>query len=391
MEKTPSAPQVVPVEKKDSPKRFSVPPNFQPQQETNVAPIPESTKRASSLQQKIQQLQKQSSTSQVQVEQKQEVPLKVKRGSILETFNEKVTQNTKKEEKKIQSYDTLYFLVFGETGAGKSTLINTLHLWAMDKPLQDCKELVIPNPKFPHFKISEAYKKFASESFLNGNTKTSESQTNSATFYEFNLQLQTDNGLKKQKVVMMDTPGFADTRGEEQDKENIKGIVDSILGRRLPHINGIIFMINGSIARSAALVTVVKELKEVFPKGFENNFAILFSNVPDKQDANNSFATEFESETKIKISRIFKYNNRLLEKDYTSLPNKPSDPKQVDRKTRYYEDVVEDFDDIKSTLSDIFQQLAMLPARLPTPYVAKVMQPALNKVLSNMINKSNSE
>jgi len=83
-------------------------------------------------------------------------------------------------------------------------------------------------------------------------------------------------------------------------------------------------------------------LKLIFPKGFENNLAILLSNVEKKEQVQGC-VTHVLKDSGVKISKIYNYNNSLLSCDFTKLPPKPNNRRQVQRDVTYFEDAEDTF------------------------------------------------
>ena len=97
-----------------------------------------------------------------------------------------------------------------------------------------------------------------------------ESKTTAATYYKIDFE--------QVKIGVVDTPGFGDTRGIDQDKENIKKIVDKV--NEVEYINCICLIINGRLARMThQLQYVVSEISAVLPKATATNIVVVFTNV----------------------------------------------------------------------------------------------------------------
>ena len=97
-----------------------------------------------------------------------------------------------------------------------------------------------------------------------------ESKTTAATYYKIDFE--------QVKIGVVDTPGFGDTRGLDQDKENIKKIVDKV--NEVEYINCICLIINGRLARMThQLQYVVSEISAVLPKATATNIVVVFTNV----------------------------------------------------------------------------------------------------------------
>jgi len=111
------------------------------------------------------------------------------------------------------------------------------------------------------------------------------------------------------KVGVIDTPGFGDTRGFEEDEKHTKRIVNALEGEE--YINCICLIINGLQARmSATLRYVLTEITSILPKRVLKNVIVVFTNTADPLDLNfdaNSLQEYFGAE--IMEQRIFFVQN----------------------------------------------------------------------------------
>ncbi len=97
---------------------------------------------------------------------------------------------------------TLNFLLLGESGAGKTSLINLFDLWDRKFNLKDFKNL-----KRALIKTKYLPGDGGNESGLDNG----ESQTQKPRVYTFNFRWD----KVEYSVKLLDTPGFGDTRGME--------------------------------------------------------------------------------------------------------------------------------------------------------------------------------
>ena len=135
-------------------------------------------------------------------------------------------------------------LLIGETGSGKSTLINYFCNYFHQGDLN-------------HLQIAIPYKQSPQNEYNLSNT--AQTKTNTCTQYMF-----TDRMTEKQ-YLLVDTPGLSDTRGSEQNKMNMDQIIDTIT--KLGNLSTIIIVVNGSISR---LTT-----------SFRSILTCLYGNLPD--------------------------------------------------------------------------------------------------------------
>ena len=104
-----------------------------------------------------------------------------------------------------------------------------------------------------------------------------ESATTGAKYYQLDFE--------EVKIGVLDTPGFGDTRGLDQDKENVKKIVDKV--NDVEYINCICLIVNGRMARmTSQLQYVISEISAVLPKVTVKNIIVVFTNAKSQCDTN---------------------------------------------------------------------------------------------------------
>jgi len=162
-------------------------------------------------------------------------------------------------------------LVIGETGSGKSTLINMLTN-AFRKGSFDNIRVAIPT-KFHR----------VNEHFAGGCERAvsdvSQSQTDACTAYEFN---ELGNGIS---FRFIDTPGLADTRGHKQDERNISKILD--VACRETHITAIVVVINGAVPRLLlGLESAMTRFKGSLPDVVLQNIVVVLTNTAKRSMSN---------------------------------------------------------------------------------------------------------
>lgn len=151
-------------------------------------------------------------------------------------------------------------LVFGETGSGKSTFINTLTNYYLKGDL-DKLRVSIPT-KFHHdtenFRHNEADVR-----------DTSRAQTQDVTEYKFDLD-------KKTTFRIMDTPGLNDTEGYEKDEANLEKIIESIT--KVDKLAGIVLVINGTNARATHNIkSLLNKFNGFLPDSIMSNIIVVFT------------------------------------------------------------------------------------------------------------------
>ena len=151
-------------------------------------------------------------------------------------FSEEVLENLIKTLKPLPEVN---ILVIGETGVGKSTLINALANYVTHETLDDAVKNGVLHLIPTQFVVASNGNAIAetirvgsssNESFIKG-----QSSTQNPKDYAF----RHDNIL----VHLIDTPGIGDTRGIEQDKANMKSIMDFLSQPQYKKIHGICILI----------------------------------------------------------------------------------------------------------------------------------------------------
>lgn len=150
--------------------------------------------------------------------------------------------------------------MIGETGSGKSTLINYLtnrfHNGELEHP-----KLAIPSK---HYKATESF-----EHSEKNVADSSKSQTSKCNEYEFS----------KDGIVFgfIDTPGLSDTEGTHKDEENILKIISA--AEESGTLAAILIVINGTLARTTSnLRNTLIEMKNVVPDSFLDNIVVVLTN-----------------------------------------------------------------------------------------------------------------
>lgn len=152
------------------------------------------------------------------------------------------------------------FLVFGETGSGKSTFINTLTNYFKGGNLKNLK-VSIPNK----YHRATEWGVRHSESDLSDNSKA---QTQQVTEYDFSLG--------KTTYKIMDTPGLNDTEGFEKDEENLDKIIESIT--KVDSMTAIILVINGTNARATHNIkSLLNRFRSFLPDAIMSNIIVVFT------------------------------------------------------------------------------------------------------------------
>ena len=158
-------------------------------------------------------------------------------------------------------------LLIGETGSGKTSFLNLLCNSKLIEELGtnvDAEKL----DRIKHYndlKIEDL------------TAHAMASKTSEAKFYV--------TEVCQMAMTVIDTPGFGDSRGLEQDKKNVKKIIDAL--RHQDYVNCVCLVINGRQARmSVSLKYILGEISSILPKEVFNNIIVVFTNTADALDCN---------------------------------------------------------------------------------------------------------
>ena len=149
-------------------------------------------------------------------------------------------------------------LLIGETGSGKTSFLNLLCNYGLVKKLG--------------FEVGvEHFHSFNDIKIENSTAKKMESKTSDAMKYAVSL------GDDDINLEIIDTPGFGDSRGMEEDKKHIKRIIDAL--KKEDYVNCVCLIINGRASRmSATLGYVLSEITSILPRTIIDNIIVVFTN-----------------------------------------------------------------------------------------------------------------
>lgn len=144
-----------------------------------------------------------------------------------------------------------YITVLGETGVGKSTQLNSLVNYLLGVQHED---------DFRYEIVDEAI-----------NLDQTQSQTSKVTIY----CMKAHNGHPP--MVIMDTPGYADTRGLDKDKE-IDDMLQNLFTKEVDRVHLICFVAKSSSNRLTPIQTYVfNKVLHIFGKDVAENFVFLLT------------------------------------------------------------------------------------------------------------------
>ncbi|CAM4938933.1 unnamed protein product [Rotaria socialis] len=188
-------------------------------------------------------------------------------------------KRSKKRGNSSSTSDTINILLLGETGVGKSTFINALANYLIFETLDEAEtsQLVVLMPVSfmittgDHFE--EHIVKFgdSDDSSNEDFSHPGQSVTQRCKSYVFHL-----NDTDQTKLRIIDTPGFGDTRGIEQDHKNMQHILEYI--NNLTHLNGICFLLKPNSARlHISFQSYLTQLFSLFDTNALNNIIFCFT------------------------------------------------------------------------------------------------------------------
>ena len=153
-------------------------------------------------------------------------------------------------------------LLVGETGSGRTFFLNLLC---------NCETI----KKLGFNKASKQLRKFNDPKLENAQSREAESKTSGVKMCSFELD------KVELRVGIMDTPGFGDTRGFQQNKKkNTKLIIDGLKAEH--YVNCVCVVINGRLSRiTATLRYVLTEVTSILPREVLNNIIVVFTNAVD--------------------------------------------------------------------------------------------------------------
>ena len=141
------------------------------------------------------------------------------------------------------------------------------------------------------------FREFNDIELENAQSSKLESKTDGAKLYNVKL--------RELEIGVIDTPGFGDTRGLEEDKKHTEKIVEAL--KKEEYINCVCLVINGRQCRmSATLRYVLTEIGSILPRKVLENVVVVFTNTADILDLNfdpNSLREYFGG--KVQQSRLF--------------------------------------------------------------------------------------
>jgi len=185
-----------------------------------------------------------------------------KNTSAMDLFKRGV--NKIKELVSPKSHNPFKLLLIGETGSGKTSFLNLI-----------CNfDLIV---KLGFETSVDQFQNFNDFALENAETQKMESKTSNARLYNVNFF--------DLKVGIIDTPGFGDSRGIEEDKRHVGKIIATV--KEVDYVNCVCLVVNGRNSRmTGTLRYVLTEITTILPKAILDNVIVVFTNTGDPLDLN---------------------------------------------------------------------------------------------------------
>ena len=171
---------------------------------------------------------------------------------------------------KPKKHNPFRMLVIGETGSGKTSFLNLLCNFGTIEALGLGLDSVEALHQFRNFNDMQLENMMSSQMA---------SKTSGAKLYNVELG--------ELKLGIIDTPGFGDSRGIEEDEKNVKKIIAALENEETEFVNCVCLVINGRSCRSTVLLKyVLSEVTAILPQDVLNNVIVVFSNTKDILELN---------------------------------------------------------------------------------------------------------
>jgi GTPase SAR1 family protein len=206
--------------------------------------------------------------------------LPVRRNTNPQSLSLPLTERQTASLSSLPNNDVINILLLGESGVGKSTFINAFVNYLTFNTLkqaQSNKPIVLIPVSFlitTGDSFEERIIEFGdSDTFYNEDfDHPGQSVTQHCQSYVFNLD---HNDGRKLRII--DTPGFGDTRGLEQDDLNMQHILQYI--NNLPHLNAVCFLLKPNETRlNIFFQTCITQLFDVLGPNAHQNILFCFTN-----------------------------------------------------------------------------------------------------------------
>ncbi|KAL3831368.1 hypothetical protein ACJMK2_023121 [Sinanodonta woodiana] len=193
-----------------------------------------------------------------------------------------------------QLHSTKTIMVVGATGAGKSTMIDGMINYIVNVAWED-------DFRFTMIDLTEEEMARAGQQAI--------SQTSCITCYEVNYQ---PGSRLNYHLNIIDTPGFGDTRGIQQDKKIVDQIREFFTApgdQGITSISAVCFITQAPLARlTHTQKYIFDSILSVFGKDIKDNIFVLITFA----DGNEPPVLEALKEAKVPFKDDFKFNNSAL-------------------------------------------------------------------------------
>ena len=163
-------------------------------------------------------------------------------------------------------------LLIGESGSGKSTLINMLGNYFLGGSLND-------PPASMHIFVPTSNLSSTTDIVHNERNTADSTTSKTSAVQKYNWK----------SVSFIDTPGFADTNGPEQDDENVLRILE--FASNEDTLSAVVIVVNGTNSRLVSTVrTVISRLRGNIPDVALNNIIFVMTNCSDRRSCNFSLS-----------------------------------------------------------------------------------------------------
>jgi energy-coupling factor transporter ATP-binding protein EcfA2 len=188
-----------------------------------------------------------------------------------------------KEKTKFTIEKDTKLLLIGETGAGKSTTVNTVVSLLHGLGYEDERKVAIPQEiniePYDGSNATRLKMPCNIPQFEGLNTEQKGGGQNVSQTQEPRVYKLLDKSTGKQ-LSIIDTPGLGDTRGVTQDDKNVNQILHAIFS--MQGVNGICLVHNSSKSRlTSGVELAIKKIKNMFTKDCLKHFVVCLTFVSD--------------------------------------------------------------------------------------------------------------
>ena len=270
-----------------------------------------------------------------------------------------------RSEQQIKIASDHKILLIGQTGAGKTTLVNMMVNIQGGVKFEGERKIAIPQD----IKISSYDRKQSKTLSLGCNigqfkglqsevqANQSSSQTQMPSVYKI-----LDKSTNKQ-LTLIDTPGLSDTEGSKKDEQHINNILSYLIS--IGGVNTICLVHKASQARlSNSLALAITNIKEMFTKDCIKNFIVC---VTDCSDHSQVSCLDSLEDLGIPLDNIFCFQNDCLKPPAECRNiNKGADEaakKKINKDIRNFSDHWEENTEQFTKLMSISSKLPMIDSR----------------------------